>query len=108
MKRSAPERSLESQLSAAGIAFVPELRFARETFDRDWRFDFAFPDAMLAVEVEGGAWTNGRHTRGAGFAGDCDKYNAATMLGWRVLRFLPAKVYSGEALAMIQEALLCK
>lgn len=54
---------------------------------RDWRFDFAWPDAMVAVEVEGGTWTRGRHVRGGGFRGDCEKYNAACVLGWRVLRF---------------------
>jgi very-short-patch-repair endonuclease len=54
---------------------------------RRWRFDFAWPDAMVAVEVEGGVWTGGRHTRGAGFQADCRKYNAAVLLGWRVLRY---------------------
>jgi len=40
----------------------------------------------VAVEVEGGTWKRGRHNRPGGFAGDCDKYNAATVFGWRVLR----------------------
>jgi very-short-patch-repair endonuclease len=41
----------------------------------------------LAVEVEGGMWTRGRHVRGEGYEGDCEKYNAAVLGGWRVLRF---------------------
>lgn len=54
---------------------------------RRWRFDFAWPAYMLAVELEGGIWSRGRHTRAQGFIADCEKYNAATELGWSVLRF---------------------
>lgn len=54
---------------------------------RRWRFDFAWVRQRVAVEIEGGAWTQGRHTRGVGFGADCAKYNAATLAGWRVLRF---------------------
>jgi very-short-patch-repair endonuclease len=72
---------------------------------RRWRFDFYFPSHRLAVEVEGG--NNGRHQRRAGFEGDAFKYNAATMMGIRVLRYTPAMVESGQAindvLAILQE-----
>jgi len=54
---------------------------------RRWRFDFAWPDEKVAVEVEGGTWSFGRHVRGRGYAADCEKYNAAVIDGWRVLRF---------------------
>ena len=54
---------------------------------RKWRFDFAWVRERVAVEIEGGAWSQGRHTRGAGFSEDCAKYNAATCAGWSVLRF---------------------
>lgn len=54
---------------------------------RKWRFDFAYPDKKIAVECEGGVWTRGRHTRGMGFIQDCEKYNEATLMGWRVLRY---------------------
>jgi hypothetical protein len=53
---------------------------------RRWRFDYAWPDLMVALEYEGGTYTGGRHVRGAGFAGDCEKYNAAAALGWIVVR----------------------
>lgn len=54
---------------------------------RKWRFDFADIENMIAIEVEGGTWTNGRHTRGQGFQDDCIKYNEAQKLGWKVYRF---------------------
>lgn len=54
---------------------------------RKWRFDFAWPDEKVAIEAEGGIWTNGAHTRGKHFNSDSQKYNAAVILGWRVLRY---------------------
>jgi hypothetical protein len=62
---------------------------------RKWRFDIATPD-RVAIEIEGGAWSRGRHTRGKGFIADMEKYNTATMMGWRVLRCTPEQVLSGE------------
>jgi len=64
--------------------FVQEYRFHPT---RRWRFDFAFPKQKVAVEVEGGAYTRGRHTRGSGFTADCEKYSHAAAMGWKVLRF---------------------
>ena len=54
---------------------------------RRWRFDVAWPVEQVAVELDGGAYSGGRHTRGSGFVKDCEKLNAATVRGWRVLRF---------------------
>jgi very-short-patch-repair endonuclease len=54
---------------------------------RKWRFDFAFPEKMVAVEMEGGVFSQGRHTRSSGYIGDVDKYNEAQALGWRVMRY---------------------
>lgn len=107
------EDLLAWQLTQAGIDFAREFRF---TADRQWRFDFALQTTILgkdhfvapgkvAVEVEGGVWARGRHTRGAGFEADAEKYNEAALLGWRVLRFTTAMVEDGRALAIIERAL---
>jgi very-short-patch-repair endonuclease len=64
---------------------------------RKWRFDFAWPSVMVAVEIEGGTWAGGRHNTGAGMAKDCDKYNAATQMGWKVLRFTSSHLKSPDA-----------
>lgn len=61
-----------------------EYRFAPP---RRFRFDFADPVTLIAVEIEGGNWTGGRHTRGSGFEMDCKKYNLAALRGWKVFRF---------------------
>jgi hypothetical protein len=49
------------------------------------------------VEVEGGTWTGGRHNRPVGYAKDLEKYNRATLLGWRVFRFTTQQFKNGEA-----------
>lgn len=62
---------------------------------RKWRFDVAFPEAMVAVEIEGGVWSYGRHNRAATFLRDMEKYNEATMAGWSILRYAWKDVESG-------------
>lgn len=65
---------------------TPEYQFHAT---RKWRFDFAWPDHKLAVEIEGGTFKRGggRHNRALGHHADCDKYNAAAIAGWCVLRY---------------------
>lgn len=74
--------------------------------DRRWRFDFCVPDARLAVEIEGGVsrhakfnpnWQTMRHQQGEGYQRDLEKYNAAVLLGWNVLRFSTEDVRNGAA-----------
>lgn len=103
MKKSALEETLALQFRAVGLPEpAREHRFAPP---RRWRFDFAWPDRMLAVECEGGVWTKGRHTRPQGFIQDAEKYNHAALAGWRVLRFTREAIRSGDALDMIEDAL---
>lgn len=72
---------------------------------RRWRLDFAWPSRMLAVEVDGGTWVQGRHTRPRGFEADCEKLNAAALLGWTVLRVTSDMVRDGRALALVEQAM---
>lgn len=91
---------LTLQLADAGLPEpVREFRFAPP---RRWRFDYCWPSQRLAVEIEGGAWSGGRHTRGAGFLRDMEKYDAAVLLGYAVLRFTPQQVESGHAVNFIR------
>jgi hypothetical protein len=93
---------LAVHLAELGFTARPEYRF---TLDRKWLFDLAVPDVRLAFEIEGGAWTRGRHTRGKGFIADIEKYNTATLLGWRVLRCTPEQVLKGEFKVWLSEHL---
>lgn len=60
--------------------------------DRKFRIDYCYPDRHLAIEIEGGVWSRGRHTRGAGFIGDMEKYNLLTENGWYLLRYQPNRI----------------
>lgn len=80
-----------------------EFRFAT-SIGRDWRFDYLW-DGWLALEVEGGHWTGGAHTRGKHFESDMEKYNEAWFLGFAVLRCTVAQKQSGAACALVARAL---
>lgn len=74
---------------------------------RKWRLDFAVITAFhkVGIEIEGAAFTQGRHTRGVGFVKDMEKYNHAAWFNWQVLRFTPQQVLRGEAIAFIKKVL---
>lgn len=71
---------------------------------RKWKFDFAHRESGTAFEVEGGAWTKGRHTRPSGFIGDAEKYVEAQLLGWKVYR-LPGVMITDAWLTRLIESL---
>lgn len=72
---------------------------------RMWRFDFAWPELRVAVECEGGTFTNGGHTRGAYYRDNCLKYNAAQLAGWIVLRYDMKLIKDCVALDEIKQAI---
>lgn len=103
MRKSEPEERMAVQILATKLPRPErEHRFAK---GRRWRFDFAWPERMLALEVEGGTHSGGRHVRGSGFERDCEKYNAAALAGWRVLRVTSPMVRDGRALTALETAL---
>ena len=103
VERSQLEILFESQLNMVKIGgYVTEHRFHPV---RKWRFDFAWLDKSIAVEIEGGTWSRGRHTRGSGFELDCEKYNEAAAIGWTVFRFTGKMVKSGNAIQLLKEVM---
>lgn len=101
-KRREYSRFAKLCLEEIGIEPVQELKFHPT---RKWRFDFAFVNEKLAIEVEGGVWAGGRHTRGSGFVKDMEKYNEATRLGWRLLRTTPNQVETKQFILLIKNTL---
>jgi hypothetical protein len=72
---------------------------------RKWRFDYAWLDLKVALEIHGGVFTNGRHTRGNGFSEDKVKMNSAQLLGWIVIEATTAQVKDGQMLGWIKTAI---
>jgi hypothetical protein len=80
---------------------ISEYRFHEK---RKWRFDYAWPEKMIALEYEGGIFTRGGHVRGAHYDSDCEKYNTAAILGWVVIRVTPVMLRDGRAMNMLDQA----
>ena len=72
---------------------------------RKWRFDLAWPEKKLYLEVDGGIWIKGGHNRGAQMKKDWEKRNAASILGWRGLWCEPKDLLKKETLDVIKDAL---
>ncbi|MFN4366895.1 MAG: hypothetical protein ACK4GA_04670 [Acinetobacter sp.] len=94
------EAKLAGELKTLKIEFEQEFEFHPK---RKWRADFHLVGKKILVEVEGGIWSGGRHTRGKGYIGDIEKYNAATMMGYQVIRFSTDQVKSGLAIQQIEK-----
>lgn len=96
--------------------FVRWHKFALETHQRRFEFDFCNTQYMIAVEVEGlvvvriGGETvvKGRHASISGFKEDCIKYAIAAELGWTVLRFEQSQVKDGTAIDMTMRVLYAR
>ncbi len=90
------EETFAFQMKLRGLNPVREYLFAP---GRRYRADFAFLETSpkILIEVDGGAYSGGRHTRGSGFSEDCAKTNLAVLLGFVVLRYTTAMVKAGIA-----------
>jgi len=115
-----------SQIKNAGLTTpIEEHRFHPT---RMWRFDFAYVEHKIAIEIDGGGWgrpvvchhcrqtvlrfsngrpypvrEGGRHHTAKGAESDNEKFNEAMRFGWRVLRFNPCHIKSGYAIELVKE-----
>ena len=92
MARSKLEEKFALQLQARAVA-TPErelkfgLHLGPKKVNRTWyRFDFAWPEYMIAVEIQGGVWSGGKHASPVGIRHHYQKYNQAVLEGWWVLQ----------------------
>lgn len=90
------------------VGMVPEYKFAIKFTGRRWASDFAWPDRMLLLEIEGGTELRGRrqgrHTRPQGYEEDCIKYSWASLLGYRLIRVTRGMIIKGEAYRLLKVA----
>lgn len=105
--RSTPKQEnlslLLALLASKGLpAPEPQFRFAPP---RRWRLDLCYRAQQIAIEIEGGVWIQGRHTRGSGFIGDIEKYNEVALAGWMLIRITYAMIADGSAVTIIKRAL---
>ncbi len=83
--------------AANGPTLTPEFRFHPE---RNWRADYCHEPSRTLIELEGGTWSGGAHTRGKGYAEDAEKYNAALVAGYRVFR-LTGEMITADNVRMV-------
>ena len=71
---------------------------------RKWRFDWAFIQSEIAVEYEGMPYKVAKsgHTTIKGYTSNLEKYNEATLLGWKVLRFNAKMIENGLAFKQLE------
>ena len=82
---SPPIYPLVGMCRAAGLPEpVPEYQWHPH---RRYRADYAFPLQRVLIEYDGGLFINGGHSRGKARLYDMAKDRAATLLGWRTLRY---------------------
>lgn len=92
-------QQIEIILNSLRVDFAREFKFHPL---RRWRFDFAIPDLRIAIEYEGIFSAKSRHTSVKGFSNDCEKYNEAAALGWKVYRFSNMHLKNGYAYDFIK------
>ncbi len=106
--RTAREAMIRSYCEARGLP-TPRFEWSFHP-ERKWRLDIAFIvncGVGVALEVQGGLFTQGRHTRGAALLDEYQKLNEAQIMGWAVLLVTWQQIDSGEAFALVERALTC-
>jgi hypothetical protein len=95
---------LEQRFASQWIVRYPELSYEREFVLPGWRLwakekvqlrlatravpmraDFAWPNAAVAVEIQGGQWVKSGHSSGGGLERDAIKAFLAFLDGWVVV-----------------------
>ena len=100
---SALEAEFALQLRAHGVTGWTREFQAIPT--RRFRLDFAWPDQKVGVELDGGTWSNGRHSRGKGYDSDCEKLALLQLAGWTIFKATATHLKDGSTIRWTMEAL---
>lgn len=96
-------RTIIDEIEPMGL--IPEFQFDDV---RKWRFDYAWPELLVAVEYEGNIYAraNAKGHRSIGkFVADLEKYNSAAIAGWCLIRVGVVEVNNGSAARWIRQAI---
>ena len=110
MRKQEAADELVRQVIAAGLP-APEREYLFAPRDGDdrplrrWRFDLAWPEHMVACEIDGSIFTGGRHGGAPSAVRDMEKLSAAAVLGWSVIRVDTRRAVAGAGLAWVAAAL---
>lgn len=102
MKKVKYLRAWKDIQEVLGLTVVNEYRFHNT---RQWRVDGAILCCRILIEVEGGGFVKGAHTRGAHFVDDMQKYNEMMIDGWHLFRFIPKQMNNGTFLDTLKKFL---
>lgn len=93
---------------------IPEYLFAK-SIGRKWRIDYYFERKCIvngvekvikiALEVEGGIHTRGRHVRPEGFIADMEKYNTLVDFGIALYRVQPKELFNYDTAMKLRKLL---
>ncbi len=115
--KEAKKRKQDAQaekIRVALVAFCEKHGFPPPTpehvfvLHRGWKFDYAWVESKVALELEGGTFMQGRHSSGPGMRADMWKYNEAAIRGWLVLRCETGKARSARTLGVLWRALMAR
>lgn len=98
---------LEKKFIDLWIVRFPDLYLHQEVTlipKRKYRFDFVHMPSKICVEINGGIWNNGRHSRGSGLVKEYEKYNLAQLQGYKVF-VLASNMINSKWLDKIAEAI---
>lgn len=84
---------IEAVLDCQGVPIIQgETKEFRFYPPRRWRADYHIPGLKVLIEIEGGTWSGGRHTSGAGYQKDLEKYRIASIIGFVLLRYTTSEI----------------
>jgi len=95
------ENLMATQIRQAGLP-KPQREFVAIP-GRRYRWDFAWTDQKLLLEINGSTFCVGGHSTGVGLDRDYEKSSLAAVHGWFTMSFSGKQVKSGLALKLLQQ-----
>lgn len=98
---------LEEKFLVLFTEAAPEITIERQAKviqGRKFAYDFCLPKQRVLIEIQGGTFSGGRHTRGNGYSADCEKLRLATFDNWRILWYDSKSINTEEIERLVEYA----